>query len=100
MLYVRRVTLKPSSYKIRLSASVDTGWTGLFCRPEFVEHSVPGLVSEAWESSDTLLTGMLLFQRKYAYEIIERSHMVGCNPCRTLVYTESKLRADGAHLCD
>ncbi|GJT17987.1 hypothetical protein Tco_0876693 [Tanacetum coccineum] len=43
----RRVTLKPSSYKICLSASVDSDWTDLFCRPEFIEHSVPGLVSEA-----------------------------------------------------
>nr|GEZ59750.1 ribonuclease H-like domain-containing protein [Tanacetum cinerariifolium] len=38
---------------------------------------------------------MFLSQRKYAAEILERSHMVHCYPSRTLVDTESKLRADG-----
>ncbi|GKA38801.1 uncharacterized mitochondrial protein-like protein [Tanacetum coccineum] len=39
--------------------------------------------------------GMLLSQRKYAVEILMRAHMVGCNPCRTPVDSESKLGADG-----
>ncbi|GJS62006.1 gag-pol polyprotein [Tanacetum coccineum] len=39
-------------------------------------------------------TGMFLSQRKYAIEILERSHMVGCNPSWTSVDTESKLRDD------
>ncbi|GKB03502.1 ribonuclease H-like domain-containing protein [Tanacetum coccineum] len=33
--------------------------------------------------------------RKYADEILERAHMVHCNPSRTLVDTESKLGANG-----
>nr|GEW06175.1 ribonuclease H-like domain-containing protein [Tanacetum cinerariifolium] len=35
-------------------------------------------------------------KRKYAMEILERAHMVGCNPSRTHVDTESKLRDGGA----
>ncbi|GJW57298.1 ribonuclease H-like domain-containing protein [Tanacetum coccineum] len=45
-------------------------------------------------------SGMFLSQRKYAVEIIERSHMVNCNPSRTPVDTESKLRDDGDRVCD
>ncbi|GJY74604.1 ribonuclease H-like domain-containing protein [Tanacetum coccineum] len=36
-------------------------------------------------------SGMLLSQRKYAIEILERAHMANCNPSRTPVDTESKL---------
>ncbi|GKD32951.1 ribonuclease H-like domain-containing protein, partial [Tanacetum coccineum] len=39
-------------------------------------------------------------QRKYAAEILERAHMVNCNPARTPVDTESKLSADGALVSD
>ncbi|GKA44848.1 ribonuclease H-like domain-containing protein, partial [Tanacetum coccineum] len=35
-------------------------------------------------------SGMFLSQRKYAMEILERAHMVGCNSSRTPVDTESK----------
>ncbi|GJR99424.1 ribonuclease H-like domain-containing protein [Tanacetum coccineum] len=35
-------------------------------------------------------------KRKYAMEILERAHMLHCNPSRTLVDTESKLSDDGA----
>nr|GFA88294.1 ribonuclease H-like domain-containing protein [Tanacetum cinerariifolium] len=36
-------------------------------------------------------------QRKYAMEILEHAHMVGCNPSRTPIDTESKL-GDGSTL--
>nr|GFC80005.1 ribonuclease H-like domain-containing protein [Tanacetum cinerariifolium] len=42
-------------------------------------------------------SGMFLSQRKYAMEILECAHMVGCNPSRTPVDTESKL-GDGGTL--
>nr|GFC69339.1 putative reverse transcriptase, RNA-dependent DNA polymerase [Tanacetum cinerariifolium] len=42
-------------------------------------------------------SGMFLSQRKYAMEILERAHMVGCNPSRTPVDTKSKL-GDGGTL--
>jgi hypothetical protein len=40
-------------------------------------------------------TGLFLSQKKYATEVLERAHMVNCNPSRTPVDTESKLRDDG-----
>nr|GEU92102.1 peroxidase 31-like [Tanacetum cinerariifolium] len=49
-------------------------------------------------SSETLLhqiIRMFLSQCNYAIEILERAHMVNCNPTRTLVDTESKLGDDG-----
>nr|GEV42074.1 ribonuclease H-like domain-containing protein [Tanacetum cinerariifolium] len=44
--------------------------------------------------------GMFLSQRKYAMEILERAHMVGCNPSRTPVDTESKLGDGGTLVVD
>ncbi|GJS51926.1 ribonuclease H-like domain-containing protein [Tanacetum coccineum] len=38
---------------------------------------------------------MFISQRKYATEILERAHMVGCNSSRTPVDNESKLDDDG-----
>nr|GEV12582.1 ribonuclease H-like domain-containing protein [Tanacetum cinerariifolium] len=43
---------------------------------------------------------MFLSQRKYAAEILERAHMVNCNPSRTHVDTDSKLRDDGDLVSD
>ncbi|GJX59711.1 ribonuclease H-like domain-containing protein [Tanacetum coccineum] len=45
-------------------------------------------------------SGMFLSQRKYAFEILERAHMVGCNPSQNPVDTESKLGADGDPVSD
>ncbi|GKD31772.1 ribonuclease H-like domain-containing protein [Tanacetum coccineum] len=40
-------------------------------------------------------TSLFLSQRKYAFQLLERAHMVKCNPSRTPVDTESKL---GLHI--
>ncbi|GKC41382.1 ribonuclease H-like domain-containing protein [Tanacetum coccineum] len=40
-------------------------------------------------------SGLFLSQKKYAVEILEKVHMVNCNPSQTPVDTESKLGVDG-----
>ncbi|GKA86585.1 ribonuclease H-like domain-containing protein [Tanacetum coccineum] len=56
-------------------------------------------------SSTTLLQHLIdsihclfLSQRKYALQLLERAHMVNCNPSRTPVDTDSKLGPDGVLL--
>ncbi|GJY18856.1 ribonuclease H-like domain-containing protein [Tanacetum coccineum] len=44
--------------------------------------------------------GLFLSQKKYAIEILEKAHMVSCNPSRTPVDTESKLGVDGDPVSD
>ncbi|GJZ83206.1 ribonuclease H-like domain-containing protein, partial [Tanacetum coccineum] len=39
-------------------------------------------------------TGLFLSQRKYAFQLLERAHMINCNPSRTPVDTESKMGPD------
>ncbi|GJR15855.1 ribonuclease H-like domain-containing protein [Tanacetum coccineum] len=45
-------------------------------------------------------TGLFLSQRKYALHLLERAHMVNCNPSRTPVDTESKLGPKGVPVQD
>ncbi|GJU33877.1 ribonuclease H-like domain-containing protein [Tanacetum coccineum] len=45
-------------------------------------------------------SGMFLSQKKYVVEILERAHMVNCNPSRTPIDTESKLGSDGDVVSD
>ncbi|GKA91067.1 ribonuclease H-like domain-containing protein [Tanacetum coccineum] len=45
-------------------------------------------------------SGLFLSQYKFAEEILERAHMQHCNPCKTLVDTESKLGSDGDPVSD
>ncbi|GJU68696.1 ribonuclease H-like domain-containing protein [Tanacetum coccineum] len=45
-------------------------------------------------------SGLFLSQKKYAIEILEKVHMVNCNPSRTPVDTESKLGVDGDSVSD
>nr|GFA11802.1 ribonuclease H-like domain-containing protein [Tanacetum cinerariifolium] len=40
-------------------------------------------------------TGLFLSQHKYALQLLERAHMVNCNPSRTPVDNDSKLGPDG-----
>ncbi|GJS08780.1 ribonuclease H-like domain-containing protein [Tanacetum coccineum] len=45
-------------------------------------------------------SSLFLSQKKYAIEILEKAHMVSCNPSRTPVDTESKLGVDGDPVSD
>ncbi|GJZ96755.1 ribonuclease H-like domain-containing protein [Tanacetum coccineum] len=45
-------------------------------------------------------TSLFLSQKKYALQLLERAHMVHCNPSRTLVDTETKLGLDGVPVQD
>ncbi|GKD95779.1 ribonuclease H-like domain-containing protein [Tanacetum coccineum] len=45
-------------------------------------------------------SGLFLSQKKYVIEILEKAHMVSCNPSRTPVDTESKLGVDGDQISD
>ncbi|GJT19073.1 ribonuclease H-like domain-containing protein [Tanacetum coccineum] len=45
-------------------------------------------------------SGLFLSHKKYVVEILERAHMVNCNPYRTPVDTESKLGVDGDPVSD
>ncbi|GJU97327.1 ribonuclease H-like domain-containing protein [Tanacetum coccineum] len=40
-------------------------------------------------------SSMFLTQYKYASKVLERVHMLHCNPCRTPIDTDSKLGPDG-----
>ncbi|GJV85928.1 ribonuclease H-like domain-containing protein [Tanacetum coccineum] len=43
---------------------------------------------------------LFLSQKKYAVEILDRAHMVNCNPSRTPIDTESKLGSNGDPVFD
>ncbi|GJV77247.1 ribonuclease H-like domain-containing protein [Tanacetum coccineum] len=51
-------------------------------------------------SADRNSTCLFLSQRKYALQLLERAHMVHCNPSRTPVDTESKLGLEGVLVQD
>ncbi|GKB16775.1 ribonuclease H-like domain-containing protein [Tanacetum coccineum] len=51
-------------------------------------------------SADRTPTGLFLSQKKYALQLLERAHMVTCNPSRIPVDTESKLGPEGAPVQD
>ncbi|GKA13983.1 ribonuclease H-like domain-containing protein [Tanacetum coccineum] len=44
--------------------------------------------------------GLFLSQKKYVIEILDRAHMVNCNPIQTHIDTESKLGSDGDPVSD
>ncbi|GKB53449.1 ribonuclease H-like domain-containing protein [Tanacetum coccineum] len=51
-------------------------------------------------STDRPSTGLFLSQRKYAFQLLERAHMVHCNPSQTPIDTESKLGLEGVPVQD
>nr|GEW54057.1 ribonuclease H-like domain-containing protein [Tanacetum cinerariifolium] len=51
-------------------------------------------------SATRTTSGIFSSQTKYATEILERAHMLNCNPCRTPVDTEKKLGPEGSPVTD
>nr|GEW36186.1 ribonuclease H-like domain-containing protein [Tanacetum cinerariifolium] len=45
-------------------------------------------------------SGLFLSQKKYVVEILDKAHMVNCNPSRTPIDTESKQGSDGDPISD
>ncbi|GJW86622.1 ribonuclease H-like domain-containing protein [Tanacetum coccineum] len=50
-------------------------------------------------STDGTSTGLFLSQKKYALQLLKHAHMVNCNPSRTPVDIESKLRPEVHQIC-
>ncbi|GJR93324.1 ribonuclease H-like domain-containing protein [Tanacetum coccineum] len=50
--------------------------------------------------ADRTPTGLFLSQKKYALQLLERAHMVTCNPSRTPIDTESKLGPEVVYVQD
>nr|GFB95007.1 ribonuclease H-like domain-containing protein [Tanacetum cinerariifolium] len=92
LLYVDDIVLTASSYRLlqHIIASLhrEFSMTDLGALNYFLGISV---------TRDS--SGMFLSQRKYAMEILERAHMVGCNPSRTPVDIEFKLGGGGTLVC-
>nr|GEV65344.1 ribonuclease H-like domain-containing protein [Tanacetum cinerariifolium] len=50
-------------------------------------------------SDQRTTSSLFLSQSKFAKDILEKAHMQQCNPCRTSVDTESKIKPKGALVC-
>nr|GEZ10901.1 ribonuclease H-like domain-containing protein [Tanacetum cinerariifolium] len=74
-----------SRYKARLVANDSTKLEGVDVDKTFSLVVKPGL---------------FLSQKKYAVEILDRAHMVNCNPSRNPINTESKLGSNGDPISD
>nr|GEU77830.1 putative reverse transcriptase domain-containing protein [Tanacetum cinerariifolium] len=78
--------------------------------PSFVDATFPNHVCHLQRSLYGLkqaphawfqcFAGLFLSQKKYALELLERAHMVHCNPSWTPVDTKSKLGLDGVPVQD
>ncbi|GJX55349.1 ribonuclease H-like domain-containing protein [Tanacetum coccineum] len=96
-LYLALLYQLKSKQQLRLSIlhGMDTAYLLLY-----VDDIVLTTSSQALYLCYTRSLGILLSQKKYVVEILERAHMVNCNPSRTPVATESKLGIDGDLLSD
>ncbi|GJU08396.1 ribonuclease H-like domain-containing protein [Tanacetum coccineum] len=93
LLYVDVIILTTSSsaFLQRIIASLHS---------EFAMTDLDSLNYFLGISAQRSTSGLFLSQLKFAEEILKQAHMQNCNPCRTLVDTESKLGSDGDPVSD
>ncbi|GJY99222.1 ribonuclease H-like domain-containing protein, partial [Tanacetum coccineum] len=102
-----------SRYKARLVANGNTQLEGIDVDETFSSVVKPGnirtvlslVASRHWlihqlDVKNAFLHGDLSKTKKYAIEILDRAHMLNCNPSRTPIDTESKLGSDGDPVSD
>ncbi|GJR64496.1 ribonuclease H-like domain-containing protein [Tanacetum coccineum] len=75
-------------------------FAGYATRARFTHSHLGALNYFLGISAVHLSTGLFLSQKKYALELLERAHMVTCNPSRTLVDSEAKLGPNGVPVQD
>nr|GEX25113.1 hypothetical protein [Tanacetum cinerariifolium] len=73
-------------------------------KPAIIHIVLSLVVSRKWpihqlDAKNAFLNGLFLSQKKYALQLLERAHMVTCNPSRTPVDTESKLGPKVMQIC-
>nr|GEW24461.1 ribonuclease H-like domain-containing protein [Tanacetum cinerariifolium] len=88
----QKATLHKNDFQKKESQNIDRGLA--------LEKHNTGNSEESTLSTSTTIVEvpkelLKVSMRKYAAEILERAHMVNCNPSRTPVDTESKLGDDG-----
>nr|GEZ72942.1 ribonuclease H-like domain-containing protein [Tanacetum cinerariifolium] len=88
-----------SRYKARLVANGSTQVEGVHVDETFSLVVKPGTIRTVFSLVISRHWPVHQLDRKYAIEILERAHMVGCNPSRTPVDTESKLGDGGTLVC-
>ncbi|GJX45826.1 ribonuclease H-like domain-containing protein [Tanacetum coccineum] len=88
----------PGTIRTVLSPAVSRNWPihqldvkNAFLYGDLSETIYMHQPSGFWDSVHPDYVWLFLSQKKYAVEILDRAHMVNCNPSRTPIDTESKL---------
>nr|GEW53545.1 ribonuclease H-like domain-containing protein [Tanacetum cinerariifolium] len=89
-----------SRYKARLVANGSSQVKGIDVDETFSPVVKPGIIRTVLILAISRHWPVHQLDRKYAVEILERAHMLNCNPSQTLVDTESKLGDDGDPVFD
>nr|GEU61779.1 NBS-containing resistance-like protein [Tanacetum cinerariifolium] len=102
-----------SRYKARLVANSSSQQLGVnfgetfspVVKPATIRTVLNFAVSRKWpihrlDVKNDFLNGLFLSRKKYALQLLERAHMVHCNPSRTPIDTESKLGPGGVPVQD